>query len=290
MRRMRGWLVSALVVALISAVGVVPAGAKNKSAAAKIRRSVDVTRDEGTAAIEGSMRIATEDGKVTIGIEGAIDLGASGNGLMTMDFGGALIEARYVDGVIYEDFGPLFDSFDEDPPPELEGRHWVKIDLGLSLEDPEAEASAPAGTTNPSSQLDALRGIVKGSIETIGVETIRGVEATHYRGLVDMETALAGVPEESRAQFEEQFGVSLQESTEQVSDYEVDVWIDAGGRVRREKLRFELTTGGKTAEQTLAFDYVEFGVPVDVQVPPADEVIDFKEFTDLAKSEGSSST
>ena len=53
-----------------------------------------------------------------------------------------------------------------------------------------------------------------------------------------------------------------------------DIWIDARQRVRRQTVAISTQAAG--ADQfSLTIDYKRFGVPVDVQAPPADETVDY---------------
>ena len=59
----------------------------------------------------------------------------------------------------------------------------------------------------------------------------------------------------------------------------VEVWIDANGVVRRQTATLDATTlSGRvrgTGTMTLTVDLTDLGQPVEITVPPADQVSDF---------------
>ena len=85
-----------------------------------------------------------------------------------------------------------------------EGKDWVKVDLrqaasqvpGLDLEQ-----FLQFANNGPHSTLDYLKA-VSGSIETVGVDELRGVSTTHYRTNVDLAKYAKLVPEAQREQLE----------------------------------------------------------------------------------------
>ena len=50
----------------------------------------------------------------------------------------------------------------------------------------------------------------------------------------------------------------------------VDVWVDKSGLVRREQMSF----AGNQFSMNMTIDFIRFGVPVDVNPPPDDQVLD----------------
>jgi hypothetical protein len=148
-------------------------------------------------------------------------------------------EQRVVDGVLYLDVG---DSFFGAKPPD--GKRWIELDLrGLSEIFGKDLASAFGGSQTPASALDALERLT-GDVERVGDETVAGRPATHYRGSIDRDG---------------------------VGTSPVDVWIDAQDRV------VKLHVGVADTGAELTMEIVEFGVPVEVEPPPPDEVASFED-------------
>jgi hypothetical protein len=107
-----------------------------------------------------------------------------------------------------------------------------------------------------------LRELVKSSkkVEKLGSEEIRGVTTTHYRAHLDKtKLGLRGSADEPGF---------------------VDAWIDEQGLPRRIRVPF----GGEN-EAAGVFDLFDFGVQVDVEVPPADEIVSEDKMDKLMEKE-----
>jgi hypothetical protein len=150
---------------------------------------------------------------------------------------------------------------------------WLSMnpeDMGMSSD----ALGLGAGTYDPSSIIESLRG-AGGEPEVVGTEDVRGVETTHYRATVDLDDAIAQVPEDQRAFIEAQL--------EQLGDSSIplDVWVDAEGLPRRMRLDMGDLLGqamGAEVGVVMTMDFFDYGVPVDIQVPSPDEV---QSFTDV---------
>ena len=59
-----------------------------------------------------------------------------------------------------------------------------------------------------------------------------------------------------------------------MSTIPVDVWVDGKGLLRQESLSLSLGQGLQNATMKMTFDLHDFGEPVSVEVPPADQVFD----------------
>jgi hypothetical protein len=127
-----------------------------------------------------------------------------------------------------------------------EGKSWARLDFGGGSESPFGMAEP----STPKSGLDLLQDLT-GGVETIGDDTVAGRHATHYRGSIDSAKLPGG------------------------EDTPVDMWIDDADRVVKMQLSMGLFGGELTWEVT------EFGVPVDVEAPPPDEVMTFKDLLGL---------
>ena len=110
------------------------------------------------------------------------------------------------------------------------------------------------GLGGPSPQ-DLLRVLTKSSnkIDELESEEVRGVSATHYRARFDPK----------------RFAENLPKSIEPV----VEAWIDDAGVARR------VSVPG--SDGATVVDYFDFGVEVDVEAPPADEIVSEEEFSKL---------
>lgn len=117
------------------------------------------------------------------------------------------------------------------------------------------------GGTSPDRVLQLL---VKSSkkVEILETEQIRGVAAKHYRGHLDPK----------------KLGEDFSEPGDEMV---IDAWIDEDGLVRR----LRVPDGGVS----IVIDFFDFGAKVDVEAPPADEVLSEEKFFELWAQECKSS-
>jgi hypothetical protein len=181
------------------------------------------------------------------------------------DLGGGVIQGRmdmvFANLVVYMRFPA---ELAQELPP---GKQWIKFDLaklgttqGIDL----AALFDQFSGSDPSRSLELLRA-ADPDFRAIGSETVRGVQTTHYRGTVDLERLAASAPANLRDTYRRVIQLSGQKTVP------VDAWIDDQGRTRR--VRYEQhMQGGSTME--LTEEFYDFGAPVNVSPPPADEVID----------------
>ena len=212
---------------------------------------------------------------LSVSADGAIDF-ASGASQTNMTFDGPFasfltggIETRTVDGVVYVRM----------PVGLLSGKQWIAVDtkrFGATGRG-SGDTALGIGSQSDPTKILAYLGKVSNGVQLVGTETIRGVETTHYRATVDLTKAAdaAELPPSLRA--------AVGRLSSKVGDIPVDVWIDADGLLRREKLGMSLgsflpaasgasgSTGG-SATVTVQLDLYDFGAPVHVQAPPPDQV------------------
>jgi predicted small secreted protein len=272
-------LVPALVVALAVTLSACGSGSDGSSApdatgvsATKlIASSADKAAAAKTARISGEVTVEVRGERKTMPIDGALDFrtGAFEFGYDMSSLGvpggqDAKIQARMVDGTMYMSFGDLLaGELGEGLSSALGGKSWVKLDLA-SLGLGSTGAGGGLGDANPGGTLESLRGA--GDVKRIGSEKVRGADTTHYRVTIDPEKALAEVPAEQRARVQENLG-------KLGGPIPVEVWIDGDGQAR--KITMNVDAAGAKVSTTI--EYFDFGAKVDVNAPPADEVIDFSE-------------
>jgi hypothetical protein len=154
---------------------------------------------------------------------------------------------------------------------EFDGKtYWVKDDVSETSEDPsELLVPYPGGPTKPT---DVLTRVLQASDETekLGNEGVRGVETTHYRAKVDGRKLLQ--------QMQRSDGLHTPEEVWGNRFFPVELWIDDESRVRRIGLR-----EGAAANESMGMtiEFFDYGVDVDVQPPPADQVISQEELEKL---------
>ncbi len=130
-----------------------------------------------------------------------------------------------------------------------EGKKWIEIDAPSV----PSETGAPPAN-GPKEGLKILEGVEEA--EKVGEEDVDGVPTTRYRGTFPHA--------------EEVFGVKVD-----VSEPEVEVWIDAQERVRRMHVSLKSAVSGvedSAATTDITIDYESFGRVPKIEIPPADEV------------------
>jgi hypothetical protein len=184
----------------------------------------------------------------------------------------------YANGlVMYMKFPPQLSS-------ELGGKQWVKFDVGSLLKQSglnvDLSALTQGQSADPTSGLAMLRGA--DTVVTVGTEAIRGTETTHYKLVVNLDKAIADAPESQRD------ALSKLASVYTIHTFPVDVWLDSDGRVRRLEQTIDpssvhLPPGTPAADNpftspiTTTFEMYDFGSPVDVKIPPADQTTDLSQ-------------
>jgi hypothetical protein len=155
-----------------------------------------------------------------------------------------------------------------------DGKEWVRVDLakaaqlqGMDLGDIQSFAKG----SDPREALSYLRSI-SGKLTQLGAEDVRGVPTMHYFAAVDWQKALARAARESGQQG---FLAQLQNMPAVVS-VPVDVWVDADKLVRRMTMDFTFSSPGQPqqAKASIEMELFDYGEPVTVDAPPAEDVVD----------------
>lgn len=205
-----------------------------------------------------------------IGGTGSVDFSGH-RGLLTMSVLGQSFQVVYDGTTVYDHIPQLGREFG--------GKQWFKIDLnqaGKLIGVNGLGSLAQSQQSDPASALNYLRGI-SGPITTVGRETVRGVATTHYRATADLNKAAANAPADQRAALQ-QIAQSLGATT-----VPIDAWIDGQGVARRiaESVDFSKAnipgapSGSLPQNMDITMDFFNFGAPVSVTVPPANQVVDF---------------
>lgn len=213
--------------------------------------------DEETAALSLTMAV----GDQTVTGEGAFDLIDGDRGELTLTVPTptpTTVELRVVDDVVYV-MAPGLEA-------QHPGKRWVRV-------DPAAAGTAPAGTLgvqNPTELIGLLESAT--DFEETGTATVRGEEMALWSGTLDL-AELAG-----------DAGVGQRLDAMGVGELPAEVAIDDEDRLRMVTFTLDLAAvaeaagqplpDGAPAEMVLTIEVHDFGIPVDVQAPPADEVVD----------------
>lgn len=152
--------------------------------------------------------------------------------------------------------------------------HWVKEDRVEASGDPvELLIPFPGSPTKPTDVLARVL-LASDEEEELGEEEIRGTETTHYRARVDVERLVKQLPAKDRPDGDvtDLWGTKL---------VPVEIWIDDESRLRRITIE---QTDDDDASMSTTVELFDYGVEVDVEPPPADEVISQEAFDKLTGS------
>jgi hypothetical protein len=154
------------------------------------------------------------------------------------------------------------------------GKTWIKGDAkDLSSADTGqlSQFGSFAGT-DPRDVFGFLKA-VSGSIEAVGSEKIRGVETSHYRATVDTAKLEQLVPAAERQSLG---GLDQTAKQAGLTELPLDIWIDPEGRVAKLSVDLDAKQPGsaRSVKASLVVELYDYGVPLDFELPPADQVVD----------------
>jgi hypothetical protein len=203
----------------------------------------------GTVTFDGSLDFSSRAAEYSVD---AAAIGLQGTGkVRTIVAGGVLyLSLDAVGGV------------DPSSSPDLAGKKWLKLDPKVF------GGGGQIGQSDPNGSLDALRG-VKGGVKRVGSEKVRGTRTTRYRVSIDADQAVNNAPEDQRDEVRNTVG-ALGSKT-----IPADVWVDAKGRLR--KVRLHVAASSTTTKGSVSFEYFDLGAQLNVEAPPANEVVDFQD-------------
>jgi hypothetical protein len=232
------------------------AAASNSQAAESSRFTMDMSID-----VDGAPMTVTVDGVMA---------GDGKNGELKVSapvVGG--IEERVVDGVVYMDLGAIPGA-----SAKLGDKQWVKLDPAQLAQQGGmfGDLANQAESSSPKQGLEYLQGL-SGDVQNLGQEDVDGQPTTHYRGTIDDTKLLGQLPDASAA---------TRDALGKLGSTPVDVWIDGQDRVVKMHLTMDASafgSGAGTAQVDMHLS--DFGVPVDVQAPPADQTVDFAQLGGL---------
>ena len=152
------------------------------------------------------------------------------------------------------------------------GKTWLELNLGslgTGSGNPLASLTGSLKTQSPTDQMSALLG--SGDLTSVGTETVDGVQATHYSGTLTaaQATALAagnGLTAAQVAQIKSLF------TSSGIQTEKMDVWVGPDSLPVRVVSTIDSSSLGTT---TSTFDFTNWGAPVTITDPPADQVGQF---------------
>jgi len=232
-------------------VDPVAAAATKSQASDGYKATMSVTMSSGAAqtAITGHGTFGKDEGELSI------DLPGNGATMHVIE----LVEDG--DPVVYMSLGSLMGQLSG-------GKSWLRLDLEKAGKSAGIDVSRllnAAGGQNPSQALELLRS--SGDVSEAGKETLDGVETTHYHGSVDLKKA-AGLSGATSDAVQRLLDLGAP------AEIPVDVWVDDAGYVRQYKTSYDQSYGGQPVSMRMTMNMSDYGTPVEVSAPPADDVFD----------------
>jgi LppX_LprAFG lipoprotein len=102
--------------------------------------------------------------------------------------------------------------------------------------------------------------------KTVGTETVEDTKTTHLRGMVDPKRVVSSVAASERDSVRRAIRNDYVEKR-----FPADFWIDGDGRLRRVRVAYTTSRGTKI---TLDGGFSNFGVKLDLRLPPKSEIKD----------------
>jgi hypothetical protein len=157
-------------------------------------------------------------------------------------------------------------------PPQAQaaagGKPWAAVNVARLEPGNSTVPGLGSASSDPSQILGYLQGI-SSSVTNLGPATVRGVQTTHYRAVVDLNKA-AQVNPQAAARYQRVIG-EVHSST-----FPVDAWIDSSNRVTQMRVQIPVPAGTTAATNggtvTVNLQFFDFGVPVTVTAPRPDQV------------------
>ena len=172
------------------------------------------------------------------------------------------IDARYLRDAYYANMGPEFAK-------TLGGKHWIRYGY-----DDMAKLMGPAGAVmkdqmqNSTPQQGVKVLLASGDVKKVGTEEVRGVQATHYSGTVDMAKMVdrsSGLDAKTLEAFKAQMNKSG------ITTDTVDIWVDKDDLLVKKTER----AATKNGEMNTTAFYSDYGVKVSAEAPAASDTVDF---------------
>ncbi|HET6858693.1 MAG TPA: hypothetical protein VFH94_16590 [Streptomyces sp.] len=235
-------------------------GAQEEGTAA-VRTAYEKTADADTARMKLTTRTSAGGKSVTADGQGVIDLG-EGDSEMTLTAEGQKIEQRVVEGILYQ-------KLPKEQQAKVPGKKpWIKIDLKKAAQ--QGGAGGESQASDPADSAGFAKGVTDKDVKKVGSEKVGGTDTTRYRVVVDVDKLAADDPAKAE-QMKKQIGPTLP----------MDVWLDDGGRIRRQQLDMEIKApkdaaakGPQKANVRTVIEFSDFGTELEVEAPAAAQTAD----------------
>ena len=150
---------------------------------------------------------------------------------------------------------------------------WVLIDLA-SESEVAREFATIAGDSDASLLIYYLLGATE-PVTVVGSETIDGVATSHVSFNIDMDQALANVPDDARDALTTNIAEQRANGVDPI--VEGEAWIDGDGHVRRVAYTFGLSNQSGGGTMSAVIDLSDLGAPVDIDEPGDADVVSIED-------------
>lgn len=245
-------------------------GGVQLTAAQVLEKASQKTGQVDTYTADFTMNVGTQQGAMNMHALGQFRLKPSLAFTMNVDkmsMGGqsmpiGAIQVVYLDKVVYMKSAQLSQA--------TGGKPWLKLDLGKQAQQSGFNLDAlmnQSQQVNPAEQTKMLT--ASKDVKKVGEETINGVKTTHYTGSITVAEAMNKLDAKTRQQ--------LQKVYQQVGAKKIffDLWADGQQLPRKLTTKIDIPQGNTS--NTIIYE--DYGSPVNVSAPPADQVGDFRGLT-----------
>lgn len=152
---------------------------------------------------------------------------------------------------------------------------WVKMDMQAMGEEMGMDFGSlmQMSQGDASASLDYLEGL--DDVEVVGEEEVHGKATTHYTGTGTFEKMKEVLSEDAAKTIDQLMDLTGLKS------FDIEVWIDTQDRARRMELRYDgLPMPTSEGQMDMVIEFYDFGVDVEVDIPPPHKVTDILEMTD----------
>ena len=242
-------------------------GGLQLTAAQVLEKASQKTGQVDTYKADFTMNVGTQQGGMNMHALGQFRLKPSLAFTMNVDkmsMGGSsmpigAIKVVYLDKVIYMKSPQLSQA--------TGGKPWLKMDLGKQAQQSGFNLDAlmnQSQQVNPAEQTKMLT--ASKDVREVGSETINGVKTTHFTGSITVAEAMGKLDAKTRQQ--------LQKVYQQVGAKKIffDLWADGQQLPRKLTTKIDIPQGNTS--NTIIYE--DYGAPVNVSAPPADQVGDFR--------------
>jgi hypothetical protein len=256
-------LLSVAGVLTVAAVILPIVGTTATADAAEVVSAAKLTEAQHTAHLELSGSVSADGQTIPISGSGSSDFTQPATSLtmdMSADGQSVSISEIFVGGTLYEQV-PGISTIEP-------GKSWVSADIAAM--EKSGSSSSPLSNADPAEMLALLQ--QKGySVTSLGSSTVNGVDVTGYEVQItdaNIKSQLQNLPS----------WLKQSASSMSFSGMKLDVYIDGANEIRRTSVNAQVTVSGHSASMDLNLDYSDYGDPVSVSAPPADQVVDLQQF------------